>query len=251
MSTKKRAKNKAAWFPAVLLTVFLAAAGTLSADGAETAKTAEEVWQQCLENAGRYKNYIPGRTDITVEILSPKGESEQRYDLTAVTTVGPGGRISREVSGLESLPEDMRRQAANRDGGGMQAEQQRGLNPFLPKAQSRLSITDQEPADSVEGRSASVYSLQWTDDRGMDITGMVWIDRDTGLPLRLIAQPEKPPGPVKELTMDTYFSIGDGPWVPMRTVVHQTVRKSLFSSRSIRSTMLFSQFIDTKNDQNR
>jgi hypothetical protein len=255
---------------AALPVVAAAQTGGGTRAGSETAGrvSAAQAWAQAVTYADESEQWVAGSSDITMEQLNRRGESQQavRLEQTAIknddsievsmsvvsATAGMAYRMEASGGGSGS-PGDPggaqpggARAAGGPMGGGLALDgiRQHPANPFSPAVRNAVAIEATGAARSIGGQNSVEYNISWSTDEGV-FTGTIWLTEQAHVPVRLEVAADLADDQIRAAHLTTTFETDDGLTVLSRAVVQQSVRINLFITAHTRMTVSFDDYFKT------
>ncbi len=218
----------------------------------------EEAWALARGAMGDSDRWVPGSSTITIEMLDRNGRSDRTIVLEQqileagedlVLSMVPIS-VSSGRSGLPTPPTaepDTRmgrmpsREAGQQAGPGAQLP----VDPFSPTVASTVALSEAREARSIGGIDAVEYGIAWSDADGSEYVGSIWINADTGSPVRLEVIGEMAEDEIREFeTMISYEEQG-GVVLPARSVTRASRRVNLFLTARTRINVAYTEYFET------
>jgi hypothetical protein len=190
---------------------------------------ADELWQMAVEHYAIHQDLLPGRMIMRFDQYNGRGNLVSSDYSEMELVVGPDGEVEgRTVLAMRDgrdVTDDQRRNAGGppfaggSDDGGDSDSPFAGLmlSPFDPDEQYRVVASDTGRREIVGGMPTRVYRFEHTTSTKGGTVGLVWLDAESGAPVKLSASIEPLPGYVSEFEMLQDFATDpDGRWYMSR-----------------------------------
>ncbi|MEE8441592.1 MAG: hypothetical protein V3S41_07720 [Spirochaetia bacterium] len=241
--------------PLLLSLLMLAGSALASADTENV--TSEEIgdtWARALAATEGNAHWIPGETQMTMEFLNRKGETDQLMRiLTTVTPTDnglvlemtelerPGGLIG-ALMPSDDLGSDGISGASNEDASS--GFDQLSANPFLPEVQASLLIEATEESDIIDGVRSRAFAIGWVATDGTAYDGTIWLSAETAGPVRLEVTGDSASSDVQALSVAVTYQRYGATVLPASTVSSMEIRFALIIRIRIRMTLEFAKYFE-------
>ena len=129
--------------------------------------------------------------------LSLGEDGEVEYEM--IKTVENGEDVTEEEKAKEEREKAREKDSDGQEGGDAESHEMRGYNPFDPENQDAVSIVALGDGLAVNGKNTAVYEFSERTRDDVEISGKVWLEVDTGIPVRVEYTPDPLPKRVKHM----------------------------------------------------
>ena len=215
---------------------------------------AQDLWSDAVATYQQHAGLVPGRMVIRFDQYNGRGKLVSAEYSEIEIRVAPNGEIAGTTVYASRDGEDIT--AERQDGGGAPPFAGSGdgesdgdspfaglsLSPFDPDEQQRVVVTDTGRSEVLGGTVTRMFRYRHSTSEKFGTTGTVWIDPESGAPVRLTGVIEPLPGYVNEFEMIQEFDVdSDGRWylARMRFMGEGNI---LFVRRRIESEFAFGDY---------
>jgi hypothetical protein len=189
---------------------------------------ADSLWARAVTLYQANANWVPGSVYVHMQEVDKHGKpkDDRGQEIWTRLFLNEDGEVDSELirildDGEDTTEEEKARreeEEENDDGNRVTME---GYVPFDPEHQDGLTVTPTGDEDVVDGRRYVVYEFEDErkpeeedeDGEEMTVRGKVWLDVETGVPLRMVYTPDPLPKRVKKMvTSVTYEYEGPEAW---------------------------------------
>jgi len=122
-----------------------------------------------------------------------------------------------------------------------------GTLPFDTEIQAQISYRRIDLENSPRCENAVAFSFTRQMEHTAHLSGIVWLDANTGRPLKLLYAPDPLPGRIKKMTIEMLFdSTPEGAWKPSEVNI-TAMGKFLFFTKRLRNTTSITDYWNRKN----
>jgi hypothetical protein len=232
-----------------------------------------ELWTKAVAVFEANKYVVPGTMDQTMEELDGDGAVKSRTVSRYTFKPDDKGEIDMEVLSAVKDGKDITAQerkdlakekakSAERKAKEETAKKKEGAkddgesfsfgsedSPFNPKFQETLSVTEAGLRDTVAGRSCAVFEFAYTRPGGKSAKakpvtskGRVWIEEETGYPVRVDATPEPLPRGAKLMRSSILYERRPGGSCVLKEMHFEGAGGFLFIKKHMRFRAVFDNF---------
>jgi hypothetical protein len=235
----------------VLLSLVLATAALVSAQSEP-----DSLWTKAVTLYDANSNWVPGSIYMHMQEVDKHGEPKNNkgHEVWTRLFLNEEGEVDTELIKMLDDGEDVteeekeKREEEEDDDDDRNSVTMEGYIPFDPEHQGGVTITRTGDEDVVDGRRYAVYEFEDErdpeddDDEEMTVKGKVWLDVETGAPLRMVYTTDPLPKRVKKMvTSVTYEYEGPDAWNAATMSVKAT-GGILFIKKHFRMNMTFDEY---------
>lgn len=210
------------------------------------AVNADMLWNQAVAAYERSLQWVPGRIELLTEQYSGSGELRSRAIVVSERSTDADGEVSYEVVESEQLvgrgdPESGFPGFPGDDGeeeGDPERFAAVGASPFDPDLQERVHFERIGSGRTPAGRPAVTYRFRMELEQEARASGTVWLDPDSGLPLRVVRTVDPPMAVIRSFEVEEAYEPAGDHWRVDRFMV-DVVGRVLFVERRVRMDMAF------------
>lgn len=241
-----------------------AAQSDRSASANPTTESPREAWTLARSAVGDPDRWIFGSSSVTIEILNRSGEvdrtmmleqsvmEEEDHLVLTVTPVSSRGRGFPMLPGAqggepsETDPDSpIGRMLSRNESGDGPGQPQVPANPFASAVAEDVTLSNADRSRSFGGVRAREYAIEWTDPDGSSFSGAIWLNANTGAPVRLDVTGDMAQDDIREFHTTISYGKVDGVTLPVRSITSAARRMNLFITVRTRITVSYSDYFET------
>ncbi|MBN2656351.1 MAG: hypothetical protein JXR86_04765 [Spirochaetales bacterium] len=209
------------WYKTIVLTVVLA---TVSA-----ALSADDLWDKAIDVALNNRTWLAKRTVIDARQLNSREQVVGEGRTVIVRTIGSSGMIDTQVEQSGDNPPDPQNVLSKGLGSPSGSERLGNmLEIFEENLKDELNLRRSSRTDSFSGSiRAAIYDFRRVTPDGGVVTGQVWIDVRSGVPVKIQWSVENPPSPLKEIRSEMLLNSDPYAWYPLSVRTDSTAQRGL------------------------
>jgi hypothetical protein len=215
----------------------------------------DSLWNKAVEITAVNRGWVPGETKAIIELLDSKGKVKKTMEMSITSTLAEDNTIKREISGAEEFRSQMQKQkesqrpgTALNEEGPMFLNQRDKYNPFFPEIQKDLGLLRLENSVMFGGVECVVYEAEVYAEESY--TSTIWLNGETGVPVRLQVIPGVLPDGVHSMKVDMVFTLTEDNYLHAKAAVYEwSITKWLIFKLRFRWTMQFDNYFRIPEEQ--
>ena len=252
------------------IAVLIFAAATAMAQAANSNQAARlgspaGAWAAARDAIGDPQTWVFGSSSVSIEMLNRSGETDRTILLDQqiteegdelVLTVTPlsvtsGGGLPTPpgAPGSNSAPIDpnsrMGRMMSQSEGQNGNAQSQVPANPFATAVADSVALSETGESRPIGGVAAQEYGIAWSDPDGSAYSGTIWLNAETGAPIRLDVVGAMAEEDIREFRTTISYEDRDGVTLPARSITRASRRMNLFITIRTRITVSYNDYFET------
>jgi hypothetical protein len=207
-----------------MMIVLLLCAGHLYA---EDTNKMDLLWQNAVKLAGDNRGLIAGRMIVQSVIMDDNGKTNKVNELEIRVNTNKDGYLQPEMTKFiengkditEAKKKEINEAKNNHSGNARIGFSMEDMNPFLPGLQSNITII-RITADTDTNISVYDYIRTINNNKVKTQTGRAWLDKITGVPIKIIFTIDPLPPFVTRMTNAVFYKTGKKmEWYPDKMVI--------------------------------
>ena len=226
----------------------------------------QELWQRAVAIAKRNQNWVPGRLESHIRMLTRKGRVKTHVETWLKLEEGEEGRIITSLekyikNGVDETKKRIKRFLEAREKAEAERKKDSGErnnrnsltiglqdHPFSAAVQDAVSFQLQKTDVSMNGKTCSLFSYRQKLAGSGEVTrkGKVWIEQESGIPIKNQFTLEPLPSMVKRFNQQiSYHADHADAWHP-ETMEIDGVGGFLFIRKYFQSQVAFKHYFQMK-----
>jgi hypothetical protein len=201
-------------------------------------EASDALWQTAVEVASNSRDWVPGEVRTVEQELDKKGRVKGEEEMLIYVRKGETGGLDRVYFKIENgdqtpyTPEEEE-----------EDDDTISFGPLDMEAQERVVVRRTGEVEAVNNRQCARYLYEMPDpEEGGLLRGSVWVDVQSGMPVRMTIEPDPYPEGIKQLSMELDFvSIEAGTVQPGKMIAEATI-SGWFSQGKYRVVQTFGAF---------
>lgn len=215
----------------------------------------DSLWNKAVEITAANRGWVPGETKAIIELLDSKGKVKKTMEMRITSTLAEDNTIKREITGAEEFRNRMQKQKeSQRPGTQSDSEgpaflnQRNKYNPFLLEIQKDLALSRLEGSVIFGGVECVVYEAEVNTEESY--TSTIWLNKETGTPVRLQVIPDILPDGVRYMNVDIVFTLTGDNHLHAKTAIYEwSITKWFIFKQRFHWTMKFDKYFRIPEEQ--
>jgi hypothetical protein len=218
----------------------------------------DSLWAKAVALYEANANWVPGSVYVHMQEVDKHGEpkDDRGHEVWTRLYLNEEGELEDELVRMLDDGEDVtEEEKAKREEEEAEREEDddgdrvtmEGYVPFDPEHQDGITIRPGDEEDVVDGRRYAVYEFEDErenededdDDEEMTVKGKVWLDVETGIPLRMVYTTDPLPKRVKKMVTSVTYEYGGPDSWQAKTMSVKATGGILFIKKHFHMNMTF------------